>query len=288
MKKLFVITLALLAIMLPLSASAQKKQLKTQKPDLEYIRTATHDPSSEFYYPKLQKIYEHNDTLMTPEQFRYYYFGQMFQEDYNPYRKSTYVDLTDSLLSLNRAATEKRDSAFRQLVDRKTGSFELKRKYDEIKTHTLREQREIMTNAEMALKDNPFDLQSMYMLTRLCKDMKKDMTAKIWDYRLENILGAIISSGNGKDEKNAWYVISPDHEYFLLEVLGYDVTDYKFVEPGFDYLTVTPLEPQRKGNPNQPKGYYFNVQEPIRQYSIKYPDTTADPVVEGEEIILEE
>lgn len=251
--------------------SAQKK-LKTVKPDLTLIRTATLDPQSEFYFPKLKALYEAPDTVMTPEQYRYYYYGAMFQEDYNPYRKSSYVDKTDSLLSLNRAATERRDSTFQQMVKRKTSSYELKRKYDEIATHTLREQRQILEYALSALEDNPFDLQSMYMLTRLYKDMKKDMSARIWDYRLENILGAIISSGSGKDKENAWFVISPKHEYFLLEVLGYDVTDYRFQDPGLDILSVTPIDPKRASNPNLPKEFFFDVQTPIQQYSIKYPD----------------
>jgi len=287
-KSIFAIISLLLLIAIPATAFAQKK-LKTERPDLEKIRTATLDPQSPFYYPKLRKLYERNDTTMTPEQYRYYYFGTMYQEDYNPYRKSSYVDKTDSLLSLNRAAVERRDSTFRQMVNRKTGSFELKRKYDEIATHTLREQREIMANAEMALKDNPFDLQSMYMLTRLFKDMKKDMSARIWDYRLENILGAIVSSGTGKDKENAWFVISPDHEYFLLEVLGYDVTDYEFIEPGFDYLKITPIDPKRRGSPNLPAGYYFDVQTPIAQYTLKFPDSGEDIQEEqGEEVILPE
>ncbi|MBD5231453.1 MAG: DUF4919 domain-containing protein [Muribaculaceae bacterium] len=288
MKKYVIISLLLTLLgVMSLPAAAQKK-LKTERPDLEQIRKMTLDPKSPFYYPNLVKAYERNDTTMTPEQYRYFYFGAMFQEDYNPYRRSAYVDKSDSLLSLNRAAVERRDSTFRTLVQRKTGSFELKRKYDEIATHTLREQREIMANAELALKDNPFDLQSMYMLTRLFKDMKKDMSARIWDYRLENLLGAIVSSGTGKDQDNAWFVISPDHEYFLLEVLGYDVTDYNFVEPGFDYLKVTPLDPKRRGSPNVPEGFYFDVQMPIQQYTVKYPDDGEEEIdTAGEEIILE-
>lgn len=286
MNKIIISLITFLALAaVPFSVSAQKK-LKTERPDLEQIRKATLDPESPFYYPKLVKLYERNDTTMTPEQYRYFYFGSMYQEDYNPYRKSAYVDKTDSLLSLNRAAVEKRDSTFEELKKRKTGAFELKRKYDEIATHSLREQREIISNAEMALRDNPFDLQSMYMLTRLFKDMKKDMSARIWDYRLENLLGAIVSSGTGKDKENAWFVISPDHEYFLLEVLGYDVTDYEFVEPGFDYLKVTPLDEKRRGSPNLPAGFFFDVQTPIQQYSLKYPDSGEEVQPEGEEIIL--
>lgn len=113
------------------------------------------------------------------------------------------------------------------------------------------------------------------------------MSARIWDYRLENLLGAIVSSGTGKDKDNAWYVISPDHEYFLLEVLGYDVTDYDFVEPGYDYLKVTPFDEKRRGNPNLPAGFYFDVQTPIQQYTMKFPESPQE-VEAAEEVVLPE
>lgn len=287
MKKIFtrILPLLLIAICTAIPAQAQKK-LKVERPDLEVIRTATLDPQSPFYYPKLQKIYNANDTVMTPEQYRYYYFGSMYQEDYNPYRKSDYTDRTDSLLNLNRAAVQQRDSTLKVHQSQNLGTYELTRRYNEAKTHTIREQREIVRNAELALKDNPFDIQSMYMLSRLLQDMGKSMSARIWDYRLENLLGAIISSGSGKSQDDAFVVVSPDHEYFLLEVLGYDVDDYEFIEPGFDYLKVTPSDPGRLPSSKTPAGFYFDVQPLIEQYNIKYPENSDEVIADGQEIIL--
>lgn len=256
-------------MLLPLCASAQKK-LKVEKPDLEAIRQATLAPSSPFYYPKLQRLYDANDTTMSPEQFRYFYFGAMFQEDYNPYRKSDFADRTDSLLNLNRVATITRDSTITSLKNSKLGQYELTRRYNDARLTTLREQRDIVRIAESALKDNPFDLQSMYMLSRLYRDMGKSMSARIWDYRLENLLGAIISSGGGTTEEEPFMVISPDHEYFLLEVLGYDVNDYEYREPGFDYLFVSRADPAT-ANSKTPKGFYFDVRPLIAEYEKKYP-----------------
>lgn len=261
----------------PLSAQAQKK-LKVEAPDLEKIRAATLDPASPFYYPRLQKLYETNDTVMTPEQFRYFYFGSMYQEDYNPYRKSDYTDRTDSLLNLNRAAIQRRDSTFKVHKSQNLGTYELNRRYNEAKSHTMREQREIVRNAELALKDNPFDIQSMYMLSRLLSDMGKNMSARVWDYRLENLLGAIISSGSGKSPEEPFVVVSPDHEYFLLEVLGYDVDDYEYIEPGYDYLIVHPTDPTLIPSSKTPKGFYFDVRPLIEQYNIKYPENSGEQV----------
>ena len=108
MKKIIVLLPLLFISFLPPLAVAAQKKLKVEKPDLEQIRRATLDPASKFYYPKLQKMYEVNDTVMTPEQYRYYYFGSMYQEDYNPYRKSDYTDRTDSLLKIGRASCRER------------------------------------------------------------------------------------------------------------------------------------------------------------------------------------
>lgn len=287
MKKiLLLLSIALTVMLLPATAQAQKK-LNVEKPNLEQIRKATLDPTNKYYYPRLLALYNANDTTMSPEQYRYFYFGSMYQEDYNPYRKSDYTDRTDSLLSINQAARQRRDSTMAADKEKKIGQYELKRRYDEARTRNLREQREIVKIAEMALADNPFDLQSMYMLSRLLKDMGKDMSARIWDYRLENILGAIISSGSGKDEENAFFVISPDHEYFLLEVLGYDVDDYEYKEPGYDYLKVSPTDTGRATRSKLPAGFYFDVRPLIQQYNMKYPENSSESSAEGEEIILE-
>lgn len=284
-KYLFV---TLLLLLIPTVCFAQKKKLKVEKPDLAKIKAETQDPNSEFYYPRLWKLYNANDTVMTPEQFRYLYFGSMYQEDYNPYRKSDYSDKTDSLLNLNRAATQRRDSTFKAYQDQKLGAFELKRRYDKAKQHTIREQQEIVRLGELALMDNPFDLQSLYMVSRLYRDMGKSMKATITDFRLENLLGAIISSGTGKTEDDAYVVVSPDHEYFLLEVLGYDVDDYEFKEPGYDYLAVHPIDASAIPSSKTPAGFYFDVQPLIEQYTIKFPENTDEaPIPEGQEILIE-
>lgn len=218
-----------------------KRKITVAKPDLEQIRKATLDPANPMYFPKLMAKYNRNDTTMTNEEYRNLYLGYMFQEDYDPYRTSKYSGVTDDL--------------------------RLKA------THTREEIDTVRKYAEMALKDNPFDLRQMAFLVHVLKERRKDMSAKIWEYRLEHLLGAIKSTGTGEDEENAWYVIYPMHEYDLIQVLGYEATDATFIEPGLDYLTVVPTpETAKKFKDKVAKGFYFNVEPVQEQYALKHPE----------------
>lgn len=262
----------LLCLMAAPQAHAVKK-LKKEKPDLEEIRRASLDPESPYYFPRLREKYLVNDTVMTPLEYRNYYFGYMFQEDYNPYRESVYAQKADTLLQLNRAKNARNDSTLKAMAARKESPFELHHLHDELQAASLKERREISKQAELALRDNPFDLNTMWLYQLVLKDMKKEMMAKIWDYRLANLLGAIISTGTGLDKENAFYVTSPEHEYAVLEIMGYRPVEYvdDYFSEGFDYIVVEPVDPRRK-NASTPKGFFFNVSMPIEEYARKYPD----------------
>lgn len=243
------------ALLLPSAALSQqqqtdsKRKITVERPDLEDIRTQTLDPQSRFYFPKLMAKYNRNDTTMTNEEYRYLYLGYMFQEDYDPYRVSPYANVTDPL----RLKT----------------------------THTKEEIDTIRKYAELTLRDNPFDLRQMSFLVHVLKEKRKDMSAKIWEYRLEHLLGAIKSTGTGEDANNAWYVIYPMHEYDLIDVLGYQATNADFIEPGLDYLTVEADEATaRRLRDKVAKGFFFNVQIPQQQYQLKHPELPEDNVTD--------
>lgn len=230
----------------PTAAAANKRKITVEKPDLEKIKAETLDPASPFYFPKLMKKYTRNDTTMTNEEYRNFYLGYMFQEDYDPYRTSPYSGITD----------------------------ELRMKA----THSKEEIDTIRKYAEMSLRDNPFDLRQMSFLVHVLKEKRKDMSAKIWEYRLEHILGAIKSTGTGEDIENAWYVIYPMHEYDMVQLLGYEATDAEFIEPGYDYLTVSPdHETSKRLRDKVAKGFYFNVEVLQNQYELKHPEALVVP-----------
>lgn len=224
------------------NAPQNKRKITVEKPDMQEIKQKTLDPKSPFYFPKLMAKYNRNDTVMTNEEYRYFYLGYMFQEDYDPYRTSPYSGVTDEL--------------------------RLKSK------HTKEEMDTIHKYALLSLRDNPFDLRQMSFLVYVLKEMRKNMSAAIWEYRLEHLIGAIKSTGTGEDLENAWFVIYPTHEYDLIRLLGYEATDVEFIEPAFDYLTVKPdEETQRRLRDKVAQGFYFNLEIPISQYSMKHPNT---------------
>ena len=221
--------------------STSKRRVTVERPDLEEIRKATLDPDNKMYFPNLMKKFNRNDTTMTSDEFRYLYLGYMFQEDYDPYRESPYSAITDS--------------------------------YRDKTTHTKEEIDTIRKYAELALRDNPFDLRQMSFLVHVLKERHKDMSAKIWEYRLEHLLGAIKSTGTGEDPENAWFVIYPAHEYDMVQLLGYHAVDAEFIEPGFDYLVVEPEEETaRRLRDKVQKGFYFDVRQIHEQYNLKHPE----------------
>ena len=220
----------------------KSRKIVVERPDLEEVRKATLDPESKYYFPKLQAKYEVNDTTMTTDEFRHFYLGYMFQEDYDPYRVSQYANRTDSL--------------------------RLK------PSHTREEIDTITKYAILALEDNPFDLRQMSFLVHVLKERRKDMRAKIWEYRLEHLLAAIKSTGTGDSVENAWYVVYPAHEYDMVQLLGYEATDADFIDPGIDYLTVRPDESDPRKRDKSAKGFYFNVQIPQQQYELKHPESS--------------
>lgn len=217
-----------------------KRKIVVAKPNLDSIRTITLDPRSPYYFPKLMKKYQSNDTTMTNDEYRNFYLGYMFQEDYDPYRTSVYSNVTDALRAK--------------------------------KTHTKEEIDTIRKYAELTLRDNPFDLRQMSFLVHVLKEKRKDMSAKIWEYRLEHLLGAIKSTGTGEDAENAWYVIYPMHEYDMVQVLGYEAVDAEFLDPGIDYLKVVPDSANSKRRGKKASGFYFNVEVPQAQYELKHPE----------------
>src|SRR5689334_6985639 len=55
-----------------------------QVPDYSSINDMTSDPNSAFYYPKLLKRYQDNDSTISPREFRMLYYGYSLQHEFNP------------------------------------------------------------------------------------------------------------------------------------------------------------------------------------------------------------
>lgn len=208
-------------------------QLKREKPDMEKIRHEVTDPNSRYYYPRLMEEFQRNDTLMKIDKYRRLYLGYVFQEDYTPYR---------------------------------SGEHPLKYEHEVTKKLSRQECDSVIADAEVALGDNPFNMREMVMLINALREKGKTNLANIWQYKLDYLLMAIISTGTGENVGNAWYVIEPQHEYVLLNMMDYLVDSHEFKEPYYEHITVK----DEKGNPRG--DFYFNIKNMLEEYYRKHPE----------------
>ena len=66
----------------------QPNKFAIKKVDFDHVREVTTNPNNAYFYPKLMKAYNSNDTTLSIEGWRNFYYGYTFQEDYNPFRES--------------------------------------------------------------------------------------------------------------------------------------------------------------------------------------------------------
>jgi len=249
-KLIIPITLAIAAITATITSPAIYAETRRTvvRPDLERIKTETTDPASEHYYPKLMQSFQSNDTILSTEDFRYLYYGYLFQEDYEPYR---HVYNTARLKEIEPLLSKT--------------------------SHSREECRAILRFATEALADNPFDLRQLNFLVYAYEKLGKVNLAKIWQQKLNKLLMTIASSGTGTDVDNAWIVILPAHEYDFLNLSGITATGQTFEPPYYDFISVNPKKE------SDPKGYYFNIEPILKEYYRKHPNEMDDDSAEQAE-----
>jgi hypothetical protein len=239
MKKLLIGILTLISAAAAFSAVGEAakpvdKKVVVERPNLDSIKQEVLDPKSRYYYPRLMAEYEKNETIMTLDAYRHLYYGYLFQEDFNPYRHSEVSSKNESLYYKS--------------------------------NHTRAELDSIIGYAKEALNDNPFDLAQINFLIYAYRQRGKVNLANIWQYRLNHLLQAIVSSGTGLDKENAWYVINPSHEYNIINFQNAVATDQQYEEPYFDRIEV------EKQQGKEHATYYFNIRNLLEEYYRKFPE----------------
>lgn len=239
MKK-FVATIFILASFLSAFAKSNART-ELGPPDISKIAKESVDPESKYYYPTLLKSFMTNDTVMTPQDFQYFYYGTMFQEDYDPYREAPNQALFQELIPIY--AKAKRTRADRG---------------------------KMLDYALQVLDDNPVDLRQLTNRIYVYEQNGKFDLAKIWQYKLNHLLLVIAASGTGSDPDNAYMVVYPQHEYDFLNLSGLTATSQRFEPPHYDYIEI------KKSDSQPSSGYYFNINEMLNQYFEKHPSEMKD------------
>lgn len=212
------------------------------RPDLDSIKAASCDPSSSQYFPTLLKRFMANDTTMTDSDFQYFYYGTLFQEDYDPYRPAFRPNQLETVKTLyNKPGLSRAEKQM------------------------------ILDYAIASLLDNPVNIQQLVHRIDIYEKNGKYDLAKIWQYKLNHILLVIASSGSGLTPEDARIVVYPEHEYDFLNLAGMTATGQRFEGPSFDYITVSP-----RNSSEISTGYYFDIAEMLRQYFLKHPSELSD------------
>jgi len=225
-------------------ASAQNRQevpernpqskFAIKKVDFDHVREVITNPKNAYYYPKLMKAYtSYSDTTMSIEAWRNFYYGYTFQEDYDPFRESVYSNKVEELY-------------YKQ-------------------PHSRAECDTIEHYAELSLNDNMFDMNQMNFYIYVLKEKKKHARAAMWQYRLDRLIAAIMSSGRGTKEE-PWVVITPEHEYNIINFLGFVATDHETLDGGIDYIKVQPVAGKSA------EGFYFDISRMMQIAALKFPD----------------
>ncbi len=226
-------------VLLVLTALAMNAQYKFQVKELDFnrIKQETLDPNSRYYYPKLVKSFKSNDTIMNFEAYRELYYGFIFQEDYNPFRHNDFE-----------------------------GKDEVEELYYKNPPLTREECDKIARYAEMALDDNLFDIDQLNYYIYALKEKKKYARAAVRQYRLDKLIAAIMSSGRGTEDE-PWVVIFPEHEYTIINFLGYVAKDHQELEGGIDCIKAVSDK-----DPKKTRDFYFDVSQMLQETARKFPD----------------
>ena len=204
-----------------------------KKVDFDHVHEVISNPKNAYYYPKLMKAYHSNDTTLSIEAWRNFYYGYTFQEDYNPFRESIYSNVVEQLY-------------YKQ-------------------PHSRAECDSIEKYAELSLNDNMFDMNQMNFYIYVLKEKKKHARAAVSQYRLDRLIAAIMSSGKGTKEE-PWVVITPEHEYNIINFLGFVATGHETLDGGIDYIQVQPVAGKSA------EGFYFDISRMMQIAALKFPD----------------
>jgi hypothetical protein len=151
--------------------------------------------------------------------YRHLYYGYLFQNNY------------DSDWNLKDKKTI--EKSFRDAKKDKTN-------YDQV-----------ITLVNNSLHEYPFDLRSMQFLCFLYHENDEKKMGEKASRRFISLIGAILSSGDGKSCETAYHVIFPQHEFSILKIFQFESAAQKRVD-GCNYLEL-------KENKRGMEGIYFKV-----------------------------
>ena len=193
-------------------------------PDFKLIKEEIKSKKSNFSYSGLKKRFLAADTTLTMEELRHFYYGTATKSGYDPYKNDLSRELNTIL----------RKDALTQTDWKKAAAI-----------------------IDKQLKSDPTNLTFYQYKQIACdhlygRDAKETYNAYIQTVML---IGAIMSSGDGKSKESAIYVISVSDEYAILKFYGLSPSTQMLVKDGDQEYDVMELEKNEYGLENM----FFNI-----------------------------
>lgn len=151
--------------------------------NFDEIKVSVSDSASMYYYPNLESRLRLLDTTLSIQEFRYLYYGNVFQEYYHPY-----------------------------------GSTEAKRLF--LENYSRKSFEEVEELGLKVLEENPVDLEVILKMLFLYAQHENIEKATVFSKIYVSFLEVIYGSGDGMACETAFVVISVDDEYRIAGDLG--------------------------------------------------------------------
>jgi len=199
------------------------------KPEFDRIKRQIKKKKSDYYYPNLVKKYTRGLPMSLTEK-QYFYYGYAFLKTYTPYKLYKYNQKINTIIVS--------------------------------KDYSNKNLQKLLNYINLELAVHPFDIRLLKIKIFVYKRLHDLQNLKIVQQQLKVIKDAILSSGNGLTEKTAYVVVFENNESDVLEFLGLNKKDKKYLNKNTELIKV-------EKNSKKIKRIYFNVSLLIRRLNIK-------------------
>ncbi|WP_422103979.1 DUF4919 domain-containing protein [Winogradskyella sp.] len=203
------------------------------KPNYKKIKKSIQKENGDFYYPALMERFKAGDSTMNIDEKRHLYYGFINEDLYSPYGRSDYSD------------------SLREVLKKPN--------------HNDGDLDEIEKFSDSILVEKPFSFKAMNYKLYVFDTKKDTLNFNKTIDKVNIVLDAIFSSGDGKKKESAFYVIETSHEYFILEVLGFQFGGTQRLIEHYDYLEIAE-------NESGIEGLYFDVSPCLQSLSNTFGD----------------
>jgi len=195
------------------------------KPDYEKIKLNIENEQSDLNYLKIWDKYQRGDSTMTLEEKRHLYYGYVFNEKYSPY-----LSVHDS-------------KQVNEILNKEEP--------------TQNEWEKLVSLFNTSLNVEPFNCKYLYYQSIAYNALGKFTEAEKNLQKVQCVIDALISTGDGLEEETAIHVIAGSNEYDYLFLTDLSIQSQSLMDGGYDVLHL-------KTNENGLDELWFDVNQSLK------------------------